>query len=81
MGGAAAAVLRQRLPGMYISDNLRRGLRAAAVALLGASVWVVTQATPNTSTAWWYLGGMLNGVLLLPVLALAVGVEKVAGGK
>lgn len=76
MAVSAAAVLRERLPGIVVSDGKRRALRVVLVSALTATIWVHTQATPSASVARWYFAGMVNGLVLLPIIVLAAAVEK-----
>ena len=78
MASSAAAVLKEKLPGLIVSDTKRWMLRAVLLGMLAVTAWVVTQATPSEAVMRWYLAGMLNGMLLLPMVVLALVVEKIS---
>ena len=70
MATRAVGVLKERLPGIVLNDTQRAYIRSIAIAAIAATVWMLTQVAPN---AVWYVVGMLNGAVLLPIVLAAGG--------
>ena len=70
MATRAVGVLKERLPGIVLNDTQRAYIRSIAIAAIAATVWMLTQVAPS---AVWYVVGMLNGAVLLPIVLAAGG--------
>ena len=71
IGGAIPRMLRERLPAMVFNGKRRAAIRAVALAALGGTLCVPWWLQRHAAV--WYICGVLNGALLLPLVLLGIG--------
>ncbi|KAK3269760.1 hypothetical protein CYMTET_21812 [Cymbomonas tetramitiformis] len=70
----ATSVLRRRLPDVALSPKLRIAIRVGSIVVPIVSVVVPTWLwTGAPEFAAFYLAGLVNGIILMPILLLAYG--------